>query len=521
MILEPRIESSSEEFKKNKEVMLERLHELRQKKAEVRKATQKQSGKKLSVWKRIELLKDPQTEFLELSQLAAYDVYGSRSPEGAGLVTGVAQVSGRECLIVANNPAVKGGTYYPLTVKKHLRAQEIALENQLPCLYLVDSGGAFLPLQAEVFPDKDHFGRIFYNQAQLSAKGIDQISIVLGSCTAGGAYVPAMSDENVIVKNQGTVFLGGPPLVEAATGEKVSAEDLGGGDLHCKISGVCDHLAEIEEEALKKARQIISRLKPEHKKNGIQKEVKDPLYPLENLYGMVPHDLKAPLDMRNLLAFLIDKSEFEEFKPEYGKSLLTGWAYICGSLVGILANNGVLFSESALKGTHFIDLCDSRQIPLFFLQNITGFMVGQEYEKRGIAKDGAKMVKAVSLAKVPKFTVIVGGSFGAGNYGLCGRAYQGRFLWTWPSARVSVMGGEQAANVLWTLKKDREGIVEEGIKEPILEKYEREGSPYYGTARLWDDGLIDPLETRKILAMALSLSAKKELTQTEKSIYRM
>ena len=521
MILEPFIDSSSEEFKKNKKAMLERLSELKQKKQEVAKEIQKKAGKKLSVWKRIELLKDPQSEFLELSSLAAYDVYGSRSPAGAGLVTGITQVCGRECLIIANNPAVKGGAYYPLTVKKHLRAQEIAMENRLPCLYLVDSGGAFLHLQAEVFPDKEHFGRIFYNQARLSAKGIEQISIVLGSCTAGGAYVPAMSDENVIVKNQGTVFLGGPPLVEAATGEKVSSEDLGGADLHCKISGVCDHLAETEEEALKKARQIVSRLKQESKQVWNQKQVRKPLYPLENLYGMIPPDLKFPLEMRNLLAFLLDGSEFEEFKPEYGTSLLTGWAYICGSLVGILANNGVLFSESALKGTHFIDLCDSRNIPLIFFQNITGFMVGQDYEKRGIAKDGAKMVKAVSLTKVPKFTVIVGGSFGAGNYGLCGRAYQGRFLWTWPSARISVMGGEQAASVLWTLKKGVEGIVEEDIKDPILEKYEREGSPYYGTARLWDDGLIDPLETRKVLAMGLSLSADKKIISREKTIYRM
>ena len=520
MILEPLIDFSSEEFKRNRKAMLERLSELKQKRDSTAGEAKKRVGKKLSVWKRIELLKDPQSEFLELSGLAGYDVYGSRSPAGAGLITGITQVCGRECLITANNPAVKGGAYYPLTVKKHLRAQEIAMENHLPCLYLVDSGGAFLPLQAEVFPDRDHFGRIFYNQARMSAQGIEQISVVLGSCTAGGAYVPAMSDENVIVRNQGTVFLGGPPLVEAATGEKVSAEDLGGAELHCKISGVCDHLAETEEEALKKARQIVSRLKNEGKRDWIQKEAQEPLYPLENLYGMIPPDLKSPLEMRNLLAFLLDGSEFEEFKPEYGTSLLTGWAYLCGSLVGVLANNGALFSESALKGTHFIDLCDSRGIPLIFLQNITGFMVGQAYEKKGIAKDGAKMVKAVSLARVPKFTVIVGGSFGAGNYGLCGRAYQGRFLWTWPSARVSVMGGEQAASVLWTLKKGT-GAIEEDVKEPILEKYERESSPYYGTARLWDDGLIDPLETRKILAMGLSLAGNRELSPQQQGIYRM
>ena len=453
MILEPLVSPHSEEFKKNKEAMSVCVSELKTKRQKAFLASEKKAGKKLSVCERIDRLKDPQTEFLELSALAGYQVYGERSPESAGLITGVAQVSGRECMIVANNPAIKGGTYYPLTVKKHLRAQEIAMENQLPCLYLVDSGGAFLPLQAEVFPDRDHFGRIFYNQARMSAKGISQISVVLGSCTAGGAYVPAMSDENIIVKNQGTVFLGGPPLVEAATGEKVSEQELGGGDLHCKSSGVCDHLALTEDLAIKKARQIVSRLKAMPAKNPLQKAPQEPLYPKENLYGMIPENLKKPFDMRNILSFILDGSEFEEFKPEYGKSLLTGWAYLCGSLVGVLANNGILFSESALKGTHFIDLCDSRQIPLIFFQNITGFMVGKAYEKQGIAKHGAKMVTAVSLAQVPKMTVIVGGSFGAGNYALCGRSYQPRFLWTWPSARISVMGGEQAAHVLWTLKK--------------------------------------------------------------------
>ena len=520
MILEPLIEPSSSEFKTNQSAMLERMAELKKRKSAVYSQGEKSVGKKLSVRQRIELLKDPQTEFLELSSLAGYKVYGENSPAGAGLITGVAQVSGRECMIVANNPAVKGGTYYPLTVKKHLRAQEIALENKLPCLYLVDSGGAFLPLQAEVFPDRDHFGRIFYNQARLSALGISQISIVLGSCTAGGAYVPAMSDENVIVKNQGTVFLGGPPLVEAATGEKVSAEDLGGGELHCKTSGVCDHLALTEEQALKKARQIISRLQNVSKTASPQREPKEPLYPLENLYGMIPPNLKTPFDMKNILSFILDGSEFEEFKPEYDKSLLTGWAYICGSLVGVLANNGVLFSESALKAAHFIDLCDSRCIPLFFFQNITGFMVGRQYEQGGIAKHGAKMVTAVSLARVPKFTVIVGGSFGAGNYGLCGRAYQPRLLWIWPSARISVMGGEQAGSVLWTLKKGT-GAKEEEIKKPILEKYEKESDPYYATARLWDDGLIDPLETRKVLAMGLSLAGNASLPPQKKGIYRM
>lgn len=520
MILEPLIDSSSSEFKANQLAMQERMAELKQKMSAVYSQGRKTVGKKLSVRQRIDLLKDSQTEFLELSLLAGYKVYGENSPAGAGLVTGVAQVSGRECMIIANNPAVKGGTYYPLTVKKHLRAQEIALENKLPCLYLVDSGGAFLPLQAEVFPDRDHFGRIFYNQARLSALGISQISIVLGSCTAGGAYVPAMSDENVIVKNQGTVFLGGPPLVEAATGEKVSDEDLGGGDLHCKTSGVCDHLALTEEQALKKARQIISRLKSVSHKTQPQKESKEPLYPLENLYGMIPPNLKTPFDMKNVLSFILDGSEFEEFKPEYDKNLLTGWAHICGSLVGVLANNGVLFSESALKATHFIDLCDSRGIPLVFFQNITGFMVGKQYEQGGIAKHGAKMVTAVSLARVPKFTVIVGGSFGAGNYGLCGRAYQPRQLWMWPSARISVMGGEQAASVLWTLKKGS-GAKEEEIKEPILKKYEKESDPYYATSRIWDDGLIDPLETRKVLAMGLSMAGTTDLLPQKKGIYRM
>ncbi|MBC6416116.1 MAG: methylcrotonoyl-CoA carboxylase [Bdellovibrionales bacterium] len=521
MILEPLISSSSKEFKRNQKAMLNKVAKLQQTKKEIKLFTERAVRKKKSVRKRIELLKDSQTEFLELSCLAGHQVYGEKSPAGAGLVTGVAQVSQRECMIIANNPAVKGGSYYPLTVKKHLRAQEIATENNLPCLYLVDSGGAFLPLQSEIFPDRDHFGRIFYNQARMSAKGISQISLVLGNCTAGGAYVPAMSDENIIVKKQGAVFLGGPPLVEAATGEKVSAEDLGGGDLHCKVSGVCDHLAFSEEEAINKARLIVSRLKAPLKKDFLQTKSRKILYPKENLYGMIPPDLKTPLDMRNILAFIVDGSEFEEFKAEYGKTLLTGWAYICGTLVGILANNGVLFSESALKGTHFIDLCSSRGIPLIFFQNITGFMVGQAYEKEGIAKHGAKMVTAVSLAQVPKFTVLVGGSFGAGNYALCGRSYQPQFLWSWPSARISVMGGTQAAQVLWTLKKDT-GVEEEEIKKPILEKYEKESSPYYASARLWDDGLIDPLETRKVLAMGLSLASGADFTdRNTKTIYRM
>ena len=520
MILEPLISSSSEEFKTNKEQILKKMAEFKKRTVSVFEEGDKAVGKKLSSRKRISLLIDSHTEFLELSPLAAYNVYGEKSPAGAGIVTGVGQISGRECVVVANIPSVKGGAYYPLTVKKHLRAQEVALENHLPCIYLVDSGGAFLPLQAEVFPDKDHFGRIFYNQAQMSAKGISQISIVLGSCTAGGAYIPAMSDENVIVKNQGTVFLGGPPLVEAATGEKVSSEELGGADLHCKISGVCDHMSLSEEEALATARQIVSRLKNPVKKHFIKKEPVDPLYPEENLYGMIPSSFKKPWDIKNILSFLLDGSELNEFKPNYGKTLLTGWSHICGSLVGVIANNGILFSESALKGAHFIDLCDQRGIPLVFFQNIAGFMVGKKYEEGGIAKDGAKMVTAVSLARVPKFTVIVGGSFGAGNYGLCGRAYQPRLLWIWPSARISVMGGEQAASVLWTLKKET-GAKEEEVKKPILEKYEKESNPYFATARLWDDGLIDPLNTRKFLAMALRMSEHSPFLKSQKGIYRM
>lgn len=520
MILEPLIDSSSKEFKINKESMSNSVEELKQRLKAVHSKGCQQVGEKLSAHKRIDLLKDPGTEFLEFSPLAAYEVYGDKSPAGAGIITGVAQVSGKECVIVANNPFVKGGTYYPLTVKKHLRAQEVAMENKLPCVYLVDSGGAFLPLQAEVFPDKDHFGRIFYNQARLSAKDCAQVSVVLGNCTAGGAYVPAMSDENIIVQNQGAIFLGGPPLVEAATGEKVSSEDLGGADLHCKISGVCDHLARTEQEALQTARQIISRLNGSPKKTHLQKEPQEPLYPSENLYGMIPSSLKTQFDMRNILSFILDGSELDEFKSEYGKTLITGWAHICGSLVGVVANNGILFSESALKGSHFIDLCDQRGIPLVFFQNIMGFMVGQEYEKKGIAKNGAKMVTAVSLARVPKLTVIVGGSFGAGNYGMCGRAYQPRFLWTWPSSRISVMGGEQAASVLWTLKKGTRAKEQE-IKKPILDKYEKESSPYFATARLWDDGLIDPLDTRKVLALSLSLVGNSSIGKKQKGIYRM
>ena len=483
---------------------------------------------KLTARERIEALIDPGTPFLELSPLAAWDMYEGEAP-GAGIVTGVGVIEGVECVIVANDATVKGGTYFPMTVKKHLRAQEVAMENGLPCIYLVDSGGAFLPLQSEVFPDRDHFGRIFYNQAQMSAQKIPQISVVMGSCTAGGAYVPAMSDENVIVKGQGTIFLGGPPLVKAATGEEVSAEDLGGADVHCRQSGVTDHMAQNDEEALLIARDIVKHIS--HVKVGCAKRiaVENPLYDAKELYGIVPKDSKIPFDVREIIARIVDGSQFHEFKPLFGNTLVTGFAHIFGFPVGIVANNGVLFSESSLKAAHFIDLCDQREIPLIFLQNITGFMVGRDYETGGIAKDGAKMVTAVSQTRVPKYTVVIGGSYGAGNYGMCGRAYQPRFMWMWPNARISVMGGEQAANVLLTVKKDQ--LAAKGkqmseaeqfeFKKPILDKYEKESSAYYSTARLWDDGIIDPADTRKVLALALSTSYNKKWSDSRKGVYRM
>lgn len=518
MILKPRISSQDDQFKENKKIMEARVQELKIRFKQVEEKGKKSKEGKGSVRQRIEALKDPGTEFLELSPLAAWGVYDNFCA-GAGLITGIAQISGRECVIVANNYQVKGGSYFPLTVKKHLRAQEIALENRLPCIYLVDSGGAYLPLQAEVFPDKNHFGRIFYNQALLSAEGISQIAVVFGSCTAGGAYIPAMADENIIVKDRGTVFLGGPPLVKAATGEIVDKDTLGGGEMHCRISGVCDHLASSEEEALEKTRHIVARLAPAptHFYQKYQTPT-PPLYPEEELYGLISFDLKKPFDMKEVLARILDGSEFEEFKKEYGSTLLTGWGRICGQLVGIVANNGVLFSESALKGTHFIDLCDQRNTPLIFFQNIMGFMVGKKYEQGGIAKHGAKLVTAVSLTRAPKITLILGGSFGAGNYGLCGRAYQPRFLWTWPSAKISVMGGKQAAEVLWTVKQTRQ---KEEIKKAVLEKYEKESSPYYSTARLWDDGIIDPRDTRKVLAMGLNLSRHSQNQVRKKPVYRM
>ncbi|MCK6404602.1 MAG: methylcrotonoyl-CoA carboxylase [Rhodocyclaceae bacterium] len=488
---------------------------------------------KLLPRERVAGLLDPGTPFLEISQLAAHGMYGGDGERfevpAASVIAGIGRVNGVECMIVANDATVKGGTYYPLTVKKHLRAQEIALENRLPCIYLVDSGGAFLPMQDEVFPDKEHFGRIFFNQANLSAQGIPQIAVVMGSCTAGGAYVPAMCDESIIVKNQGTIFLGGPPLVKAATGEVVTAEDLGGADVHTRISGVADHLAENDLHALAIARRIVGDLNWKKSPPVTLQAPAEPLYAAEELYGVIPTDTKKPFDVREIIARIVDGSEFDEFKARYGTTLVCGFARIWGYPVGIVANNGILFSESALKGAHFIELCAQRGIPLVFLQNITGFMVGRKYENGGIARDGAKMVTAVATAKVPKFTVIIGGSFGAGNYGMCGRAYSPRFLWMWPNARISVMGGEQAAGVLATVKRDGMeaagktwGADEEAaFKAPIREQYETQGHPYYASARLWDDGVIDPADTRRVLALGLSASMNAPAEETKFGIFRM
>ena len=474
---------------------------------------------KYSVRERIEKLKDPGTCFLEFSGLAGRGLYRENLPS-AGIVTGVAVVGGRPCVVVANDYRVKGGAYFPITVKKHLRAQEIALENHLPCIYLVDSGGAYLHYQDEVFPDRDHFGRIFYNQARMSAKGIAQVAVVLGYCTAGGAYVPAMSDENIIVRGRGTVFLGGPPLVEAATGEKVSAEELGGAVLHSSQSGVTDHIVESEDQALARAREVVSHLGAGQKQKLSLSENKYPLYPAEEMYGIVPLDLKTAFDMREIIARIVDGSEFCEFKQNYGPTLVTGWARVCGFPVGILANNGVLFGESALKGTHFIDLCDQRGVPLVFLQNIVGFMVGRQYESAGITKHGAKMVTAVSLARVPKFTLVVGASYGAGNYGMCGRAYQPRQLWMWPSARIAVMGGPQAGKVLSAIKSKKGGGAK-GAGSSLEEQYKKQSSAYYSSARLWDDGIIDPADSRKMLALGLDLALYAPVKQKSKGIYRM
>ncbi len=477
---------------------------------------------------RIDRILDPGSPFLELSPLAAHGMYDDEAP-GAGIVTGIGRVAGREIMIVANDATVKGGTYLPMTVKKHVRAQEIAFENRLPCVYLVDSGGAFLPLQAEVFPDRDHFGRIFYNQAQMSAARIPQVAIVLGSCTAGGAYVPAMSDESVIVKGNGTIFLGGPPLVRAATGEIVTAEELGGADVHTRLSGVADHFAEDEEHALALCRSIVGQLNTRKPDRVALQAPEDPRYDPDELLGVIPADVRTPYDVREVIARLVDGSRLHEFKTRYGATLVTGFAHLHGIPVGILANNGILFSESAMKGAHFIELCSQRGIPLLFLQNITGFMVGRKYEAGGIAKDGAKMVQAVATAPVPKITVIVGGSFGAGNYGMCGRAYQPRFLFMWPNARISVMGGEQAAGVLVQVKKEQleakgkqlAAAEEEEIRAPILAKYEHEGNPFYSTARLWDDGIVDPRQTRDVLALAFSAALNAPIPPWQAPVFRM
>jgi 3-methylcrotonyl-CoA carboxylase beta subunit len=473
-------------------------------------------------------LLDVGSPFLELSPLAAHELYDNVAP-GAGIITGIGRVSGRECMIVANDATVKGGTYFPMTVKKHLRAQEIAQQNRLPCIYLVDSGGANLPNQDEVFPDRDHFGRIFFNQANMSAQGIAQIAAVMGSCTAGGAYVPAMSDESIIVKDQGTIFLAGPPLVKAATGEVVSAEDLGGGDVHTRLSGVVDHLAQNDTHALGIARSIVANLGMQQRAAIATVPSRVPQYEAKELYSIIPTDTRKPFDIREVIARIVDGSDFDEFKARYGATLVCGFAHVEGMPVGIVANNGVLFSESALKGAHFIELCCQRKIPLVFLQNITGFMVGRKYENEGIARNGAKMVTAVACANVPKFTVIIGGSFGAGNYGMCGRAYSPRFLWMWPNARISVMGGEQAASVLATVKRDgieaKKGTwskdEEEAFKQPIREQYEHEGHPYYATARLWDDGVIDPADTRRVLALGLSASLNAPIEETKFGVFRM
>ncbi|MBI4266502.1 MAG: methylcrotonoyl-CoA carboxylase [Acidobacteria bacterium] len=532
--IQSRIRVDAPEFRHNHTRMTALVEELRGRVAQARQGggprhleRHRELGK-TAVRDRVDALLDPGSPFLELSPLAAWDMYDGEAP-GAGLVTGIGRVSEREALIVANDATVKGGTYYPLTVKKHVRAQQVALDNRLPCVYLVDSGGAFLPLQAEVFPDKEHFGRIFFNQARMSADGIPQIAVVMGSCTAGGAYVPAMSDETIIVKGTGTIFLGGPPLVKAATGEDVTAEELGGADVHTRESGVADYFAEDDQQALQLARTIVSTLNVRKTPPPDVAAPEDPAYDPTEIYGIVHADLRKAYDVREVIARIVDGSRFDEFKQRYAPTVVTGFARVHGFLVGIVANNGVLFSESALKATHFIELCNLRAVPLIFLQNITGFMVGRQYERGGIAKDGAKMVHAVANSVVPKFTVIVGGSFGAGNYGMCGRAYEPRLLWMWPNARISVMGGEQAAGVLATVKRDqlaREGKTlradeEQAIRQPILDKYEREGSPYYSTARLWDDGILDPAQTRQALALGLSAAYNAPIPPAKFGVFRM
>ncbi|MEZ0262544.1 MAG: carboxyl transferase domain-containing protein [Alphaproteobacteria bacterium] len=532
--LASQLSAQSQDFQKNAEATAKVVGDFKEKLAEIQKGGDETArAKHLARGKmlprdRVKNLIDPGSPFLEFSAFAAYGTYKDLVP-AAGMITGIGRVSGTECVIVANDATVKGGTYYPLTVKKHLRAQEIAAQNNLPCIYLVDSGGAFLPMQDEVFPDKEHFGRIFYNQANMSARGIPQIAAVMGSCTAGGAYVPAMSDESIIVKNQGTIFLGGPPLVKAATGEEVSAEDLGGADVHCRQSGVTDHYAQNDGHALSITRQIVANL---NRTKNVSLSVKDalaPKYDPKEIYGIIPQDSRKPFDIREIIARIVDNSEFDEFKKLYGDTLVCGFAHLFGYPVGIIANNGILFSESALKGAHFVELCCQRKIPLVFLQNITGFMVGRKYEAGGIAKDGAKLVHAVSCAQVPKFTVLIGGSFGAGNYGMCGRAYNPRFLFTWPNSRISVMGGEQAASVLAQVKKDAfaakketwPAAEEEAFKKPIREQYETQGHPYYASARLWDDGIIDPADTRMVLGLSLSATLNAPVEETKFGIFRM
>jgi len=528
--LDPRAES----FRANAEAMATLVADLRAKTARVAEGggeaarTRHLARGKLLPRERVEALLDPGTPFLELSQLAANGMYNDEVP-AAGIITGVGRVSGRECVVVCNDATVKGGTYYPLTVKKHLRAQEIAAQNLLPCIYLVDSGGANLPNQDEVFPDRDHFGRIFYNQANLSAQGVAQIAVVMGSCTAGGAYVPAMSDESIIVRGQGTIFLAGPPLVKAATGEIVSAEDLGGADVHSRTSGVTDHYAENDAHALGLARRIVRGLNGAKRPDMALRPTLPPRHDAAELHGVIPTDRRKPFDVREVIARIVDDSDFDEFKRLYGTTIVTGFAHIHGIPVGIIANNGILFSESALKAAHFIELCATRRIPLVFLQNITGFMVGRKYEAGGIAKDGAKLVTAVATANVPKLTVIIGGSFGAGNYGMCGRAYSPRFLWMWPNARISVMGGEQAASVLATVRRDGleargqtwPAADEDAFKAPIRAQYETQGHPYYATARLWDDGIIDPADTRRVLALGLSAALNAPIAPTRFGVFRM
>ncbi|OMH37601.1 carboxyl transferase domain-containing protein [Motiliproteus sp. MSK22-1] len=534
-IISTKINSRAQEFLANKESMQAVVDDLRGKIEEISQGggqkyqeRHKARGKMLPR-ERINYLLDEGSPFLELSQLAGYKLYDDEESAAGGVISGIGRVSGQECMIIANDPTVKGGSYAPITVKKHLRAQAIAEKNHLTCIYLVESGGANLPRQDDVFPDRDHFGRIFYNQARMSAKGIPQIAVVMGLCTAGGAYVPAMADESIIVRNQGTIFLAGPPLVKAATGEVVSAEELGGADVHCKTSGVADHYAQNDKHALELARSSVSRL---NRKKEISLDVQpsvEPLYPAEEIYGVVGTSLKKPYDVREVIARIIDGSDFDEFKRFYGTTLVTGFARIHGYPVGIIANNGVLYSESAQKGAHFIELCCQRKIPLLFLQNVTGFMVGSKYEAEGIAKHGAKMVTAVSCAEVPKLTVLIGGSFGAGNYGMCGRAFDPNFLWMWPNARISVMGGEQAAGVMAQVKKDNmeqrgeswSAEEEASFKKPIMDMYEHQGHPYYASSRLWDDGVIDPAQTRDVIGMALSATLNKEIEETRFGVFRM